>query len=153
MTHWGHLIFGAPGERARGVPVTRREVDLVYHDLGSRVLEVPVDDGFVVFSAAGGEQRVSFPSLLTPLAEAAEAAGSAATEAVDTLPPGNPQRQRLDGRLDDLVAELARLRQSLDRGDLTLGLCDRLAQGLRRSHESLESLTWTARIVRLAATP
>ena len=150
MKDWGHLIFCPAGGKALGVGVTREDVALVYPDLGERVLEVPVTEGFTLFSKDGEATR-KFADLLAPMIEKLEARTSATKEAMGGLDGKNQNRAALQKRLDELAAESVKLKSAMASQPLTLGVYDKTADGLGKALTAMDELYWKIRLAALAA--
>jgi hypothetical protein len=150
MRAWGHLLFGGPGQRLAGLPVTRADVQTVYPTLAGRTVEVAVEGGMISFSAAD-EQRRTFQGILAPLLEeATDTLGQAAT-VLDRLPPMHPQTARLRQDEEDLGRTVESIRRDAADPALTLGLHDRLVDRLAKAREKGHDLVWKARLVELVA--
>jgi hypothetical protein len=149
MPSWGHLVFAEPGVRTRNLPVTAREVALVYPDLGDRVLEVPTEDGFTIFSR-DGERRVKFADLLAPAMAELSASLQKARQALETLPADNPNRARIKAPLDQLATEAGQLHAEAGVARLTLGAYDQLADRLARVKAGLDEQGERAKLARIA---
>jgi len=150
MPSWGHLVFAAPGVKAKGQPVTAQDVALVYPDLGERVIEVPTEDGFMLFSR-NGERRAKFAELLAPALAELAAALQKARQALDALPADDPNRARLTPALDQLAADSGQLQAEAGAGNLTLGAYDKIADRLVKVKTGLDEQSWRARLAQIVA--
>jgi len=145
MQTWGHLIFGAPGERMKGLTVGPQDVARLYPKLGERVVEVATDRGFEVFSQQG-QKSVSFADLAAAVMQRLGAQRRAAREALTA-----PEAQAEAAGLGELEMQAAALTQEAEAKDLTLGLYDRLADRAGKLGEQYDALGWRARLRGLVA--
>jgi len=146
MGAWGHLLF-SPAGSGPASGITRADALAVYPDLGTRVLELPAEAGFVQISAAG-EKLVTYAEVLSPLTAAATEQLRLAQGALDALPDAAPGLSALRQRLPELKAESDRLFAQAA-GPLTAGACDRTADALRQLRVQAEDLLWRAQLAGL----
>jgi hypothetical protein len=145
MNTWGHLIFGAPGERMRGARVGPQEVAQVYPKLGDRVVAVATASGFETFSPQG-QRSVSYTDLITEMVRKLGAQRLAATEAAV-----GPETADEKPRREELEAQATAFMQEAADEHPTLGEYDRLAERAAKLAEQYEALTWRARLRDLVA--
>ena len=147
---WGHLLFAAPGDRVRGREVTLADIQRIYPDAEHRQIEVPVPDGFRVFTEAG-TRRVTFADQLAPALARCEklaaVAGDAAKSAAERLGAKHAFLAELQRTLTETQGLLSRIRST----KLTIGACDRSADALRKASQRLDHATWQVRVAMLVS--
>jgi hypothetical protein len=146
MSAWGHLIFLGPGQSGAS-DITEADIKLIYPDLGSRVVEVPVSGGFVTYTRAD-TQKQTFVELLTPPLKQSEQYLGDAEETIAKLPT-------TARGLEALKAEVAKLKASLEGNqalvaqELTLAQYDQLREAVETLRKSSETVYWRAQILAL----
>lgn len=143
MSSWGHLIFSDKPEVSQ--EVTMEEVRTVYPDLGDRVLQVPAEGGFRLFTSEGA-RKVSFRDLLKPLVDRTTAAAKDAANALTRLDEAKVEHAALSRQLVDLQKQLDAGLAELRVDHLGQGLYDRSTDRLAALNERFVELTWQARL-------
>ncbi|MCZ7648488.1 MAG: hypothetical protein M5U26_25045 [Planctomycetota bacterium] len=150
MSAWGHLLFGPPGQSLREAPLSAADIAAIYPDLGARVLEYPLPDGFL-YATQGGLARRTFLELAARQKQELDGALEQARLEAQMLPVGDPAAPDLQKALEESRKGVEALQPEFAAGDLTLGRYDKLAAGAQKLREQLDRLAGKARLAALAA--
>jgi hypothetical protein len=143
---WGHLLF-LPAGASGTSDLTAADIKLIYPQLAGRVLQVPVEGGFVTYTAAGSKAQTFVQLLTPPLDDSAKF-----LDKTDTTIAALPATAK---GLEGLKADVSKLKASLDAnrallaGSLTLAQYDKLNEAVSTLRKSSETVYWRAQILTL----
>lgn len=150
LKDWGHLVFGAPGERAAENPLTAREVRAIVGKLAGRRVEIPAPGGLLILDEAG-DRRVSFKEVLQPKLRAIDGQLGRTEALLTGLTAPNPRLPELQKALAAAKQEAAAISAVLGGGALSLATYDRLATRLQQLGSTVLDLYHRAKIVEYVA--